>query len=62
MTSHVSWINNTENIEIWIKSWKEINHWLGLKIESMKNSSNELKKIDKKTASWKLCKTVRINF
>ena len=50
MTSHVSQINNIEKIEIWIKSWTEINYWLELKIDQIENLSieNLSNKLDKK--------------
>ena len=48
MTSHVNQIN-IENNEIWIKSWKEMKHWLELKIDQVENLSieNLSNKIDK---------------
>ena len=54
MTSHINQIN-IENNEVWIKSWKEIKHWLELKIDrvehlAVKNSSieNSSNKLDRK--------------
>ena len=41
MTAHVSRIKNIENIEIWIKSWKEMCHWFELKIDQIENVSSE---------------------
>ena len=53
MASHINWINIEKN-EIWIKSCKEIKHWLKLKIDRINNFSIELSiqnssnKLDKK--------------
>ena len=50
MTCYVNQISNIENIQIWIKSWKEMNHWPELKNNQIENSSmeNSSNKADKK--------------
>ena len=50
MAAHVSQIKNIENIEIWTKPWKEMNHWPELKIDQIQNVSSEKlsNKLDKR--------------